>query len=163
MQEKSQAATYTILSSLNRRIVYLRPPRRRSSNLDKQSLFSWYMTVVYGLHTVEHRRSLWATLAHLAQGLGEVPWVILGDFNAVLWPHGRENGNNVEGHILHGPIKKGEGSNRMSSKLDRVLAHSVWFELCSDAEAEVFPPGISVNTASVGELAVQKRWWWETF
>lgn len=46
--------------------------------------WSSMVTFVYGLHTVETRKPLWLKLVSLAQAIGSAPWVLLGDFNAML-------------------------------------------------------------------------------
>lgn len=51
------------------------------------------ISFVYGLHTVQHRRALCKEMGKLA-GIG-LPWLISGDFNAVLYPEDRIKGNHV--------------------------------------------------------------------
>lgn len=42
-----------------------------------------YMTVVYGFNTMDLRKSLWAELRIIAGSIDK-PWLIWGDFNALL-------------------------------------------------------------------------------
>ncbi|XP_060210363.1 uncharacterized protein LOC132637268 [Lycium barbarum] len=57
---------------------------------DKLSSFSSYVTFVYGLHSLEARRPLWADLRQIySKVIG--PWIILGDFNSVLHADDRVN------------------------------------------------------------------------
>ncbi|XP_069143463.1 uncharacterized protein [Solanum lycopersicum] len=46
------------------------------------------LTVVYGLNTAEQRKSLWKDLETLAQGITQ-SWLIVGDFNAVMYAKDR--------------------------------------------------------------------------
>lgn len=52
---------------------------RISDKADKMSL---YVTVVYGLHTIEDRKPLWSTISQL--NITTHPWIVLGDFNSLL-------------------------------------------------------------------------------
>ena len=53
--------------------------------------YQFNVTVVYGYNTAEMRRSLWTELKMLTHGVSE-PWIIIGDFNAVLSPKDRLDG-----------------------------------------------------------------------
>lgn len=57
---------------------------------DKQMKNPIYLTVVYGLHTVETRRALWRDLLSLV--VTTSPWLLIGDFNSVLASSDRING-----------------------------------------------------------------------
>lgn len=61
----------------------------------KQQTWMAFVTVVYGLHSVEDRKDLWSQLTNIAQCLGDNPWLLLGDFNAVLHLKDRINGSPV--------------------------------------------------------------------
>ena len=50
---------------------------------DKQTGDQWFLTIVYGLHTMEDRKSLWLDIDNLGRNIQE-PWCIMGDFNAIL-------------------------------------------------------------------------------
>lgn len=132
--------------------------------VEKQTQREFYFTFVYGLHTVEDRRSLWSKLKSKARGLDNYPWGMAGDFNAMLLPEGRENGSSVTAHEMvdfeeflqetgitevqmRGPYytwsNKSLGSAQTSSRLDRVLANTKWLELYAETEVKVCVPGIS--------------------
>ncbi|KAK4380971.1 hypothetical protein Sango_3012900 [Sesamum angolense] len=49
---------------------------------NKSSQLSFYISFIYGLYTVVHRRSMWDKLLELGQPMN-MPWLILGDFNCV--------------------------------------------------------------------------------
>ncbi|KAK4384561.1 hypothetical protein Sango_3048800 [Sesamum angolense] len=42
------------------------------------------ITVVYGAYDIIPRRDLWGTLRTLSKGISDEPWLVLGDFNAVI-------------------------------------------------------------------------------
>ena len=46
------------------------------------------LTVVYGFNTLEQRKNLWNDLKMLGQSVS-YPWLIIGDFNAILSPKDR--------------------------------------------------------------------------
>lgn len=47
---------------------------------------------MYGLHTIGDRRALWKELVRFSRGV-DCPWMIVGDFNAVLRKAGYRTGN----------------------------------------------------------------------
>lgn len=62
------------------------------SVVDNHSGYIW--SVVYGLHTVEDKKSLWVELADL-DIMTIVPWCFLVDFNVVISCNGVVNGKDV--------------------------------------------------------------------
>jgi len=56
------------------------------------SQFSFMVTFVYGFNTMIARRSLWADLRTWCP---TCPWMVLGDFNYVLSPANKHNGEVV--------------------------------------------------------------------
>ena len=100
----------------------------------------FFLTIVYGFNKEEDRLSLWNDL--ISFGIEE-PWILLGDFNAILYKEDRI-GRKAKGPILDGfwrcvqacgfeDVKysgcrytwtnKQEGDDRIYSKIDRVLAN----------------------------------------
>ncbi|KAF3679705.1 hypothetical protein FXO38_02651 [Capsicum annuum] len=59
-----------------------------------ESSFKSMVTFVYGFNTAIERKSLWSNLKPLANQ-NTNPWIILGDFNAVLTQNDRINGDPV--------------------------------------------------------------------
>ncbi|XP_019262454.1 PREDICTED: uncharacterized protein LOC109240279 [Nicotiana attenuata] len=53
-----------------------------------------YLTIVYGFNAVEHMRALWENLKDVAMGVNK-PWLIAGDFNAVMYQDDRMFGNPI--------------------------------------------------------------------
>ncbi|XP_056688387.1 uncharacterized protein [Spinacia oleracea] len=60
----------------------------------KNGKAAFFLTVVYGLHTVDTRKHLWHDLSLLAHSITS-PWCVVGDFNVVLYAGDRINGNPV--------------------------------------------------------------------
>ena len=50
-------------------------------------LVTFEASFIYGLHTVQDRRSLWRDLSRCAASTGSISWISLGDFNVVLHPN----------------------------------------------------------------------------
>ncbi|KAJ6345277.1 hypothetical protein OIU78_008031 [Salix suchowensis] len=50
------------------------------------------ITFVYGLHTHAERRQLWHYLTGISNFKAHSPWIVMGDFNAVLNPSDRQGG-----------------------------------------------------------------------
>ncbi|XP_075087832.1 uncharacterized protein LOC142169811 [Nicotiana tabacum] len=57
-----------------------------------QSHKEFWMTVVYGLHTIEHIKAMWEELEQLHNEL-QGPWIAMRDYNAIQSFEDRYNGN----------------------------------------------------------------------
>ena len=55
----------------------------------------FYITFVYGYKTVEQRRPLWQDLKEISQQT-EDAWLVIGDFNAILYMQDRLRGDEVQ-------------------------------------------------------------------
>ncbi|XP_056697419.1 uncharacterized protein [Spinacia oleracea] len=62
---------------------------------DLHGVFMFYFSAVYGLHTIDDRKHLWSELGGISVSVGNSPWLISGDFNALLDVQDRVNGNPV--------------------------------------------------------------------
>lgn len=142
-------------------LIMWRPDQVNLSILDSQPQFihcligcktshiEFEATFVYGLHSITSRRSLWDQLLLLGESMVR-PWLVLGDFNSILSPLDRINGNAVSDYetsdFAHCCNSTGLGNmttigpfhtwtnGRVWSKLDRALC-SVQFPDFSHAEA----------------------------
>ncbi|XP_060190886.1 uncharacterized protein LOC132620215 [Lycium barbarum] len=104
------------------------------------------ITVIYGFNTLEQRKSLWEDLKGVNQGINQ-PWILAGDFNAVMAPQDRMCGNPVTLaevqdfndciqqlaiHELpwHGDYytwsNKQQGQDRITSRIDRIFGNFEW-------------------------------------
>lgn len=137
---------------------------------DLQTHLEIYFTFVYGLHTVDDRRSLWSSLQTIAATINNSPWGIAWDFNAVLHLKDRENGAPVSLYEI-GDFEeflqtsgcaelqmrgsyftwsnKGHGTARISSRIDRMLGNAKWLEVLAETEVVVGLPGISDHSPIV--------------
>ncbi|XP_062085223.1 uncharacterized protein LOC133791314 [Humulus lupulus] len=137
------------------------------------------LTVVYALNDMKGREQLWLDLNHLAQEI-RCPWIVMGDFNAVLSPSDRfpYRGNGSElipfqscvefcrlvdvkfsGSYYTWNNKQG-GNDRVYAKLDRVLANNSWLENFKEAEVIFFPEGLMDHCpfmVNFGTAPVTKR------
>lgn len=57
---------------------------------DQNSQFQCKMSFVYGCNTIEGRRGSWEALRHISISIVE-PWIVLGDFNTILFAKDRVN------------------------------------------------------------------------
>ncbi|XP_056691739.1 uncharacterized protein [Spinacia oleracea] len=131
---------------------------------------------VYGLHSIETKRSLWRELGSLS-ALNNLAWLVMGDFNSVLYSGDRVNGNfvtNAEtidfetclsqtdltelkscGHFYS--WYKGHEVHRISSRIDRAFGNSCWHGTYSDVVVDYMNPGLSDHTP----LAMNYKKGWE--
>lgn len=52
------------------------------------------LTIVYSFNTIEHRKALWDNLRGVTVGINK-PWLVVGDFNAVMCQDDRLFGNSI--------------------------------------------------------------------
>ena len=116
------------------------------------------MSFVYGCNTIEGRRGSWEALRHISISIVE-PWIVLGDFNTILFAEDIVNGMPVHlneiidcqncitniglGQVnrkgrLYSRCNKRDGADRIYSHIDWVFGNEKWFksygnlEECSD-------------------------------
>lgn len=130
------------------------------------------LTVIYGFNTCEHRRSIWEALKELAQGV-IIPWLICGDFNAMLYPHARLFGNPVQytkirefagcvhDLLLSEVAWKGEyytwtnkhqSTDNICSALDRAFGNHEWMIRWGHVVMEYYIPIISYHAPMLFSL-----------
>ncbi|XP_060210524.1 uncharacterized protein LOC132637460 [Lycium barbarum] len=56
-------------------------------------------TAIYGLHTIENRKSLWRDLKNLHRRIQE-PWLMMGDYNTIISLDDRINGSPVQANEI---------------------------------------------------------------
>ena len=105
--------------------------------------YQFNLTVVYGFNTIEQMKSLWTDMNKMVQNV-IYPWLIIGDFNAILSPKDRLAGapvyvneikdfaDCVKAMGIHELQWKGSyytwnnkqiGNARISSKIDRAFGN----------------------------------------
>ncbi|XP_021859668.1 uncharacterized protein [Spinacia oleracea] len=138
--------------------------------------FTYGFTAVYGLHSIETRRSLWRELSSLS-ALNNLAWLVMGDFNSFLYSRDRVNGNSVTnaetidfetclsqtdltelkscGHFYS--WYKGHEVHRISSRIDRAFGNSCWHGTYSDVVVDYMNPGLSDHTPLVMNYKVNMK------
>ncbi|XP_056695746.1 uncharacterized protein [Spinacia oleracea] len=135
----------------------------------KTGLTTFEFTAVYGLHTIDHRKPLWVDLVNIASTVSK-PWLLMGDFNSVLYSGDRINGSQVQdsetrdfegcidaaglaelkscGHFFSWS-NKGQGDRGISSRIDRALGCAAWHTVFDGAIVDYLNPGISDHSPLV--------------
>ncbi|XP_058726600.1 uncharacterized protein LOC131597960 [Vicia villosa] len=124
--------------------------------------FSHYMTAIYALNQLSHRKNLWNDIQSLGDRIN-MPWIIIGDYNNVLKVNDRMGGNEVQEyeyrdlenmmeaigvyeHETQGPHftwSNKHSQNLIHSRIDRALCNSLWFTKFQDSRIDVLNPHIS--------------------
>ncbi|KAJ9536472.1 hypothetical protein OSB04_un000353 [Centaurea solstitialis] len=133
-------------------------------------MHSWFCSVAYGANSGAQRRSLWSGLRKFKACLGDQPWVVMGDFNAMLFPHdalggvSKRNGDMIDffeclqdvelfdvvySGIQYSWCQKPKEESGIRRKLDRVLANVDFTSVFPDARVRFLPRGISDHAPSV--------------
>ena len=136
--------------------------------------YQFNITVIYRYNTSEMRRSLWNELKMLTHSVSE-PWIIIGDFNAVLSPKDRLDGvpvtlNEIKDFEecvkdmgiteLHWKgnyytyTNKQVGAARIASRIDRAFGNDCWMDKWGNVVLEYGVPGVSDD--SLMHLTLQK-------
>ncbi|KAJ9536731.1 hypothetical protein OSB04_un000116 [Centaurea solstitialis] len=131
---------------------------------------SFFVSFVYGANRATERMELWSGLRRLKVCLGDKPWVILGDFNSLLFPHdalggvSRRNPDMMDFFLCLEDIEvfdvrfsgihytwcqKPKEEAGLRRKLDRILANTEFTSLCSDATASFLPRGLSDHSPGI--------------
>ncbi|KAJ9536637.1 hypothetical protein OSB04_un000186 [Centaurea solstitialis] len=129
-----------------------------------------FVSFVYGANHGQMRQSLWSGLQKFRAILGAKPWVILGDFNCLLFPHdalggtSRRNGDMAEFAscledidvfdvrfmgVHHTWCQKPKEEGGIKRKLDRILANVEFTNLFLDAQARFLPRGLSDHSPGI--------------
>ncbi|KAJ9536655.1 hypothetical protein OSB04_un000128 [Centaurea solstitialis] len=124
----------------------------------------FYATFVYGSNSTVVRRELWSGLRKAKVLMNQRPWVVLGDFNAMLFQHdgyGGSSRRNVDmeefflcmedvelfdvsyGGIQYTWSQKPLGGDGILRKLDRILSNVEFTALFRDAHVRFLPRGVS--------------------
>ncbi|XP_060169362.1 uncharacterized protein LOC132600312 [Lycium barbarum] len=135
-------------------IIELRVAQQHASKIRKKVEF----TAVYGLHTIAARKPLWQTLVTMEATIVN-PWLIMGDFNAVLNEEDRIGGSQVQdaetqdfANMIDNTgltMMKATGrfytwtNSHVHSRIDRALVNSAWMNRWPQVEVEVKDPQFS--------------------
>ncbi|KAJ6408658.1 hypothetical protein OIU84_011897 [Salix udensis] len=126
------------------------------------------ITFVYGLNSPGERRELWDYIKHSSVAFNSLPWVIMGDFNAILDPTYKDGGDkNWYGHsndfanailsagLAHLPFQgpkfswhNGQhGTNTIQKKLDWTFGNHTLLQLWPSTISFFHPRNISDHSA----------------
>ncbi|KAF3650534.1 putative glutathione S-transferase U10-like [Capsicum annuum] len=95
------------------------------------------ITVIYGFNTMELRRTLWDELKHIAPGVNQ-PWLIAGDFNALLSPR-----DSFYKSLMGSAAATLPAVDYHIMKLGPTLTRSQRMSLCTDVFDEEIAPGLN--------------------
>ncbi|KAJ9561654.1 hypothetical protein OSB04_006814 [Centaurea solstitialis] len=135
---------------------------------DSQDIF--LVSFVYGANRGLDRRALWSGLRQFRVLMGDRPWLAVGDFNCMLFPHdalggaSRRNSDMVDFAafvedvdlfdirfmgIHHTWSQKPKDESGLLRKLDRILANTSFTSTFQDCSARFLPRGISDHLPGV--------------
>ncbi|KAJ9536236.1 hypothetical protein OSB04_un000585 [Centaurea solstitialis] len=127
-------------------------------------------TFAYGANTATQRRLLWSGMRKFKVCMGDQPWIVMGDFNAMLFPHdalggiSKRNGDMIDffeclqdvelfdvvySGIQYTWCQKPKEESGIRRKLDRVLANVTFTSIFQDARVRFMPRGISDHCPSI--------------
>ena len=134
---------------------------------------------VYGLHTAQDRRPLWTDINTCANSVGSLPWIALGDFNAVLHSNdvfgstpGRDQGTidfnacvnasclvdlRYTGCFYSWNNRRSDLDSFIKKKLDRALVNQGWLAQFPSSFAEFLPSGISDHSPIIIHISTPSR------
>lgn len=136
--------------------------------------YKFQCSAIYAMNSSEERKKLWADLEQLRNNL---PWLALGDFNCISFPHEKIGGDipNEEAmedfnRCLHEveleDLKwwgqkytwwnKQEGVDKIECKLDRVLTNSDWYAIFPWSDTNFLLLGVSDHSPSVVDTGNRK-------
>ncbi|XP_074289100.1 uncharacterized protein LOC141614240 [Silene latifolia] len=147
--------------------------------VDKVRRKEFWFTVVYGLNKLADREPLWASLRKYHSGING-PWMIGGDFNAIMDGHERIGGapvTNAEIRPLYQVVhdcqladlsakgsfytwnNKHECGTKVYSRLDRILINADWLLCFPDSFTHFLPEGVFDHCPGIVnfELPCQRR------
>ncbi|KAJ9564711.1 hypothetical protein OSB04_000677 [Centaurea solstitialis] len=131
---------------------------------------SFLVSVVYGDNRGVYRRQLWSGLRKFKAIMGSKPWVVMGDFNCLLFPHDALGGisrrnSDMDDFALcledievfdvrftgvhHTWCQKPNSEGGLKRKLDRILANTEFTSLFEDAASRFLPRGLSDHSSGL--------------
>ncbi|XP_075111394.1 uncharacterized protein LOC142181775 [Nicotiana tabacum] len=144
---------------------------------ERQGPLDCIVTVIYGFNAIEHREAMWQGLKQVALGV-HVPWLIIGDFNAMLLPQYRIFGNPVTyaeikayseyvTDLLLSELQwkdeyyiwsnKQGGADRVCSRLDRAFGNHEWMLQWGNVVIEYELPFIFDHSPMILSLKTKAR------
>ncbi|XP_019240335.1 PREDICTED: uncharacterized protein LOC109220328 [Nicotiana attenuata] len=145
---------------------------------DKSTHNTFEITFVYGKNTVTERRNLWDQLRKIRSNIQEA-WLLIGDFNSMLFVDDRINGQPVQqaelvdvqrcvddigvGQLNRKGSKwswcnKRDVNDRIYSNIDWAFGNAAWLTKYSSVEAIFETPGVSDHSPIVINAMVVKSY-----
>ncbi|KAJ8420048.1 hypothetical protein Cgig2_006567 [Carnegiea gigantea] len=115
------------------------------------------LTVVYGFNKAEARQPLWQELKLISQQTSDA-WCVIGDFNAVLHPHDRIGGDDIQDIEVRGFVEcinecelmscvaisnRGHNGQRIWSRIDKAFTNMDWYTIYDYPHVEYMAEGLS--------------------
>ncbi|KAJ9535204.1 hypothetical protein OSB04_un001715 [Centaurea solstitialis] len=143
---------------------------------------AFFATIVYGANRGVERQLLWTELRKFHTLMGSNPWVITGDFNALLFPHDALGGSSIRNSemaefsdcvedievfdlrytgIQYTWCQKPKDESGLRRKLDRVLANVGFTSEFANASVRFLPRGVSDHSPSLlmFKAGIRRRRW----
>ncbi|KAJ9535674.1 hypothetical protein OSB04_un001171 [Centaurea solstitialis] len=141
-------------------------------------MHSFFVTIVYSANDWMVRKELWSGLRKAKVIMGAKPWVLMGDFNAMLFPHDGFGGcsrrkacmedfyhcvEDIEvldvtyTGIHYTWIQKPKGGDGLHRKLDRIMANTDFMDLFNGTSVMFHPQGISDHALGILSIDVGLR------
>ncbi|XP_020264584.1 uncharacterized protein LOC109840369 [Asparagus officinalis] len=136
----------------------------------KDGRLDCFISAIYGFNQLEARKGLWNDLNSICQSIGNTPWLLRGDFNAMISseekltgviltePHTGDFCNFIEVCALSHLKTQGffftwnnkqEADARVWSRLDRALINDAWINNFNSSHVEFMMPGISDHSPAI--------------
>ncbi|KAJ9536537.1 hypothetical protein OSB04_un000289 [Centaurea solstitialis] len=139
---------------------------------------AFFITIVYGSNLMTDRKELWSGLRKARVLMGDKPWVVLGDFNSILFPHDGYGGSsrrnpsmedfylcvedvelldiNYSG-IHYTWVQKPKGGEGLLRKLDRIMSNTMFLSLFQGSSVVFMNRGLSDHACGILELPITFR------
>ncbi|XP_042954578.1 uncharacterized protein LOC122290989 [Carya illinoinensis] len=142
---------------------------------DGFSSFSWLLTCFYGHPNASLRKYTWSLLSSFKPG--EEGWVVIGDFNEILYNNEKAGGNYRSEYLMRSFKKVLEEGNLFdlgwkrnkftwcnhhedesftNERLDRVLANSRWKAFYSKVSVETLPTICSYHSPILFDCSIER-------
>ncbi|XP_075080129.1 uncharacterized protein LOC142165485 [Nicotiana tabacum] len=133
---------------------------------------TYHFTAIYDLHTVQNRKELWRKLREIESRQQE-PWLVMGDFNAILEVEDNVHGTVVQDHEIREFREFVEDAgmtevkaigrsftwinSHVFSKIGRALVNGEWMNKMPPIQVHVLDPCFSDHSPLCIKLGRQQK------